>query len=80
MECGPADLGGCRHGDEALMSLGRFAPNTRETPEETKEFYWRNYGYVVLPIDDPMLPWDLREQLARYMTRRHGTRRGARVS
>lgn len=58
------------------MSLGRFAPKAREVPDETKEFYWRNHGYAVVSIDDPLLPWDLREMLARFMTRRHGVRNG----
>lgn len=56
------------------MSLKMVIPNSRATSAETKEFYWRNHGYVVLLIDDPMLPWDLREQLTRYMTRQHGLR------
>lgn len=58
------------------MSLGRFAPNARETAEEKKEFYWRNHGYVAVSIDDPAMPWDLREQLQRFMTRRYGVRNG----
>jgi hypothetical protein len=55
--------------------LGRFAPNTRELPAETKEFYWRNHGYVATSIDDPNMPWDLREMLKRWMTRQYGERR-----
>jgi hypothetical protein len=56
------------------MSLGRVIPHARATADETKEFYWRNHGYVVVSIDDPKMPWDLREQLARFMTRQHGVR------
>jgi hypothetical protein len=58
------------------MSLGRLAPNTRESADETKARVWRQHGYVVLSIDDAQIPWDLREQLARFMTRRHGMRNG----
>jgi hypothetical protein len=54
------------------MSLGKFAPNTRDTPNETKEFYWRHHGFVAISIDDPRLPWDLREMLKRFMTRQFG--------
>ena len=57
------------------MSLGRFSPKAKDTPEETKEFYWRNHGYVAVSIDDPKMPWDLREMLKRYMTRQYGERR-----
>lgn len=56
------------------MSLGRFAPNSREPAEETKQRVWRQHGFVCASIDDPQMPWDLREMLARYMTRRYGTR------
>ena len=58
------------------MSLKSMVPKSRETADETKDFYWRNHGYVVVAIDDPQLPWDLREMLARFMTRRHGIRNG----
>jgi hypothetical protein len=57
------------------MSLGKFCPNTRELPQETKDFYWRNHGFVAISIDDPKLPWDLKEMLSRFMTREHGTRK-----
>ena len=50
--------------------------NTRDTAQETKERVWKEYGYVALSIDDPQMPWDLREMLARFMTRRHGIRNG----
>jgi hypothetical protein len=56
------------------MSLGRIAPNTRETAAETQERVWRQHGYVAVSIDDPEMPWDLREMLKRFMTRRHGVR------
>jgi hypothetical protein len=58
------------------MSLARLLPNTRETVEETYERVWRMHGMVVVSIDDPKLPWDLREQLARFMTRKAGVRNG----
>lgn len=58
------------------MSLGRFVPNSHETASEKKEFYWRNHGLAIVNIDDPLLPWDLKEMLARFMTRRHGIRNG----
>ncbi len=58
------------------MSLGRFAPNSREPAPETQERVWRQHGYVAISIDDPQLPWDLREMLARFMTRQHGVRNG----
>lgn len=54
--------------------LSRFMPNTRETAQETQERVWRQHGYVAISIDGPQIPWDLREQLARFMTRRHGVR------
>jgi hypothetical protein len=56
--------------------FGRLKPNTRETASETQERVWKQHGYVAISIDDPQLPWDLREQLARFMTRRHGIRNG----
>lgn len=56
--------------------FGRLMPNTRETAQETQERVWRQHGYVAISIDDPQMPWDLREQLARFMTRRHGVRNG----
>jgi hypothetical protein len=58
------------------MSLGRFAPSSREVPDETKARVWKAHGYVVVDINDPRLPWDLKEQLARFMTRQHGVRNG----
>jgi hypothetical protein len=61
-----------------MMSLARLLPNTRETPEETYERVWRMHGMVVVSIDDPKMPWDLREQLARFMTRQHGIRNAQR--
>ena len=57
------------------MSLSRFAPNSRVTAPETQEFYWRNHGYVAISIDDPRMPWDLKEQLKRFMTRQYGERK-----
>lgn len=45
---------------------------TREPADETKSFYWRNYGMAVVRIDDPRLSWELRELLTRHMTRQHG--------
>lgn len=56
------------------MTLGKFCPKARELPHETKEFYWRNHGFVAISIDDPKMPWDLREMLSRFMTREHGVR------
>lgn len=58
------------------MSFSRLMPNTKETAEETQERVWRQHGYIAISIDDPSMPWDLREQLARFMTRRHGIRNG----
>lgn len=58
------------------MSLGRMLPNTRETPDETKGRVWRQHGYAVVELDDPRLPWDLREMLKRFMTRQYGERYG----
>lgn len=60
-----------------MSVFGRLAPNTRETPEETQERVWRQHGYVAISIDDPRMPWDLREMLTRFMTRQHGRRNGA---
>jgi hypothetical protein len=56
--------------------LSRFMPHTRETAQETQERVWRQHGYVAISIDDPEMPWDLREMLKRFMTRRHGVRNG----
>lgn len=75
MECGAADLGGCRHGDEALMSLGRFAPNTRETAPETKARVWREYGLLVVDVDKDQLSWDQREMLRVIGRKMFGPRR-----
>ena len=57
------------------MSIGRFAPNACPPADETKRFYWQNHGMVVVSIDEPGMPWDLREQLDRYMRRQHGLRK-----
>jgi hypothetical protein len=55
--------------------------NRPATPaEETKAFYWRNHGMVALQIDDPKLPWDIRELFAQFMTRRYGEYRGLKKS
>jgi hypothetical protein len=43
--------------------------------EQTKAFYWRNYGMVALQIDDPKLPWDIRELFVQFMTKHYGERR-----
>lgn len=59
-----------------MSVFGRLAPNTRETAEETQERVWLQHGYVAISIDDPSMPWPLREELARFMTRRYGIRNG----
>jgi len=58
------------------MSISRFAPNAREIAPETQARVWRQHGYVALYIDEPGMPWDLKEMLKRYMTRCHGPRHG----
>lgn len=52
--------------------LMRWDTKTREPADETKSFYWRYHGMAVVRIDDPRLPWELRELLAQHMTRQHG--------
>jgi hypothetical protein len=53
--------------------------NTPTAPaEHTKSFYWRNHGMVALQIDDPKLPWDIRELFVQFMTKRYGDYRGIR--
>ncbi len=54
------------------MSISKFAPNTRETSPEIQQRVWRQHGYVAVWIDDPDMPWDLREMLISFMTRQHG--------
>lgn len=57
------------------MSLARYLPNTRETPEETKRRVWRTAGMVVVNIDSDEMPWDMREWLKQWAARRFGPRR-----
>ena len=55
----------------------RWSTKSREPAEDTKSFYWRNHGMVAVSINDPRMPWDLREMLKRYMTREYGVSRPA---
>lgn len=55
----------------------RVPHKSPEPAEDTKSFYWRNHGMVVLQIDDPNLTWDQREIVRQIMTRRYGERRQA---
>lgn len=50
----------------------RWTSNSPEPADATKSFYWRNHGMAVVRIDDPRLPWELRELLKQFMTRTHG--------
>ena len=47
--------------------------NSPEPADEIKSFYWRNHGIAVVKIDDPALPWELKELIVQAMTKRHGT-------
>ena len=55
--------------------LSRFQGKPPEPAEQTKQFYWKNHGMVVLSIDDPNLTWDQREIVKQIMVRRYGERR-----
>jgi hypothetical protein len=58
------------------MSLGRFAPNSRETAPETKARVWREYGLLVVDVDKDQLTWDQREMLRIIGRKMFGPRRG----
>ncbi|TAI67603.1 hypothetical protein [Bradyrhizobium sp. Leo170] len=60
------------------MSFGRFAPNTRETPLETKVRVWREYGLLLVDVDKDQLTWDQREMLRAIGRKMFGPRRGDR--
>ena len=76
MERCEADFGCCPHGNAALMSLGRFAPNTRETAPEIKDRAWREYGVLAVDIENDQLSWDEKELLRSIGRRMFGPRRG----
>ncbi|MCK1577835.1 hypothetical protein [Bradyrhizobium sp. 174] len=58
------------------MSLGKFAPNTRETAPETKQRVWKEYGVLVVDVDRDQLSWDQREMLRVIGRKMFGPRRG----
>lgn len=62
------------------MSLGRFAPNTRETPLETKQRVWREYGLLLLDVDNDTMTWDQREMVRAMGRKMFGPRRNEKGS
>lgn len=57
------------------MSVGRLLPNTRDTPEETKRRAFQEYGMLVIDVDKDHIPWEFREWLRQWGTKRYGPRR-----
>lgn len=57
------------------MTLSRFLPRTRETAEETKQRAWREYGMLVVSVDDAPLSWDARAYLQQIGAKLYGPRR-----
>ncbi|HWL06743.1 MAG TPA: hypothetical protein VNQ99_17705 [Xanthobacteraceae bacterium] len=57
------------------MSLGRFAPNSREVPEETKRRIWREYGWIIIDTTRDNISWELMIWIKQWAANRWGPRR-----